>query len=331
MSGHCVSVCFAVASRPSKKCGLTGCIAAVLPWLLLSALLPIQATAQEIGTATLVEGGLRVIRGTTVLQGAEGMRVRQGDIIETPDSAFVQLEGDGGGIVALGPSTRMFLFRYTGGGRGAAPNMQNSAAEFVLLSGWLKGESGEAPRTDRYSTPALAGTTKDGALVLHAGQGSTEIFVEWGSALVAPVTANGNLGPGTSVRAGQFLTRRAGKGIETSSRPDSSFIESVPRPFKDTLPSRMARFKGKATQPKRDHEVTYAEIQSWLTIGQAWRKGFVQRFQPRLEDAAFRRAVEDHLQEHPEWDPVLHPEKQAPVSPAAPVHNSDSPSARYQK
>jgi hypothetical protein len=319
----------AAPPRPIPKRRFLSRIAAVLPWLLLLAALPLAADAQEIGTATLVEGGLRMIRGTLVWQGAEGMRLRQGDIIETADSAFVQLEFDGGGIVALGPSTRAFLFRYSGG-RVAGANAQN-AAEFVLLSGWLKGESGQNPRSYRYASPALAGTTKDGALVLHATPGSSEIFVESGSAQVAAVTPNGNLGSGTSAKAGEFLTRRAGKAIETSSRPESSFIESVPRPFKDTLPSRLARFKGKAVAPKRDHEVTYAEIQPWLTIAQAWRRGFVQRFQPRLEDAAFRRAVEDHLQEHPEWDPVLHPEKQEPVSPAAPVHNSQSPSGRYSK
>ena len=317
-------------STSVSKFGPLGCINSVLPTLLSLALLTLSAAAQEIGTATLVEGSPRVIRGTTVLQGVEGMRVRQGDIIETPDPAFVQLECDGGGIVALGPSTRLFLFRFTGG-RGVPNSTNTSAAEFVLLSGWLKGESGQKPRTYRYATPALAGTTKDGALVLHAGQGSSEIFVESGSALVAAVTANGNASAPSGAKAGEFLTRRAGKGIETSSRPDASFIESVPRPFKDTLPSRLAHFKGKPAQPRRDHEVSYAEIQPWLTIGQAWRRGFVQRFQPRLQDAAFRQAIEDHLQEHPEWDPVLHPEKQTPMSPAAPVHNSESPSGRYSQ
>ena len=41
----------------------------------------------------------------------------------------------------------------------------------------------------------------------------------------------------------------------------------------------LSRFTGKPQQPKRDHEVTFAEIEPWLTINQAWRRGFVKRFE----------------------------------------------------
>ena len=80
--------------------------------LVLFLLLPLAAVAQGIGTLTLVEGPLRVIRGTTVLQGAEGVRVFPGDIIESSDAGFVQLEFAGGAIVALGASTRVLLFSH---------------------------------------------------------------------------------------------------------------------------------------------------------------------------------------------------------------------------
>ena len=64
------------------------------------------------------------------------------------------------------------------------------------------------------------------------------------------------------------------------------------------------------------HEVTYAEVQSWLTIAPAWRRGFVERFQSRLNDPAFRQAIENHLTELPEWDRALHPEKYQANPPA---------------
>ena len=43
----------------------------VLTLLFLCLVQPLAVAAQEIGTLTLVEGPLRVIRGTTVLHGAK--------------------------------------------------------------------------------------------------------------------------------------------------------------------------------------------------------------------------------------------------------------------
>ena len=91
----------------------------------------------------------------------------------------------------------------------------------------------------------------------------------------------------------------------------------MPLPFRDTFPSRLPRFASKAPAPKRDHEVTYSEIEAWLNTRPIWRKGFVRRFEPRLEDAAFRNAVEAHLRHHPEWDRPLHPEKYEPKTPVS--------------
>jgi len=48
-----------------------------------------------------------------------------------------------------------------------------------------------------------------------------------------------------------------------------------------------------------------------------WRRGFVERFQPRLKDAEFRRELDGHIRDYPEWDPVLHPEKYEQKTPAA--------------
>jgi hypothetical protein len=93
----------------------------------------------------------------------------------------------------------------------------------------------------------------------------------------------------------------------------------------------MSRFPDKPTQPKRDHEVTYSEIQPWLTIAQAWRKGFVKRFQPRLNDPAFRKAVEAHLKDHPEWEPVIHSEGYHPNTSQAAAGDPDPKNGRYSK
>jgi hypothetical protein len=261
---------------------------------------------------TLRDGAVRVIRGYAVMQGAEGMRLRQGDIIETAQPGMVQLEFSGGTIVAVGPSSRLFLFSPGG-----------ATAEFVLLSGWVKGET-PAGRTYRFVSPWLAATSRGGAILLHVTSEAAEVFVESGSASVGVASA----GAAASSKTKSFFARRAGKPVTTASRPDAAFLSGMPVPFRDTLPPRLSRFAGKkAPEPKRDHDVSYAEVERWLTLSPAWRRGFVERFRPRLEDDAFHRAIEAHLAALPDWEPILHPEKHktAPTPP----DKSDSPPGRY--
>jgi hypothetical protein len=266
--------------------------------LALFLLLPLPAVGQEIGTVTLLEGSLRVIRGTAVWWGAEGVRLHRGDIVESSGAGFVQLEMLGGAVVALGPSTRVLFLSHAA-----------KTTELVVLGGWLKGEIGANAGAYRCASPLLAATTSSGTILLHASGDAADVFVESGSAGISSVSPEGYLGHPSGAKAGQFFSRRAGQAVATTPRPNPAFVEAMPRQFRDTLPSRLVRFSGKPLEPRRDHEVTYPEIQPWLTMGQAWRKGFVERFQPRLKDAEFRKALEAHLHEYPEWDPILHPEK----------------------
>jgi hypothetical protein len=301
----------------------------VLQLLVILLLLPVPAAAQEIGTVTLVEGALRVIRGAAVLQGVEGMRLHQGDMLESSDPGFAQLEFAKGTIVALGASTRLFLFSAGAGRTGDNVKEKANAAELVMLSGWLKGETRSSAAAYRYDSPLLAATTLDGTIILHAAPGAAEAFVESGSAGVGEVTPEGILVHPATAKAGQFFSRRAGRSIITNSRADASFIQSMPRPFRDTFPPRLSRFTGKPAEPRPEHEVSYAEIQPWLTMGRSWRRGFVERFHPLLKDAAFRKALENHLGDHPEWDPMLHPEKFQPKTTPPPTDKPDSLHGRY--
>ncbi len=225
-----------------------------------------------------------------MLQCVEGMKLRPGDILESAAPGFAQLEFSGGTIAAIGPASRVYLFRAAANG-----------GDLVLSSGWLKGETSNKGGAFRYNTTLLGAGTKDGTFVLHASPGGAEIFVELARGTIAEMSSQGSTGHAVSVRSGQFLTRKSGKNVATGPRPDAAFLESMPQAFRDTLPSRLSKFQGKKPPaPRADHEVSYAEVQPWLTIGQAWRGGFVERFKPRLKDPDFRRAVEDHLTDHPE-------------------------------
>ena len=277
-------------------------------------LVPNLGAAQEIGTFTLVEGSPRIIRGTAVLRGSEGVRFQAGDIIECSAPGFVQAEFAGGAVVALGPSTRVWIR--------SASAKASARTELVLMSGWLKGENPASVGAYSYVSTLLSATTRSGSMILHAATGTAELFVEAGSASVGQAAEHGQ-----PAKAGQFFTRRATKNVAVTTRPDAAFLESMPRPFRDTLPARLSHFAGKrAVEPTRDHDVTYSEVEPWLKIGTG-RRAFEERFQPRLRDAEFRRAVEPHLAEYPEWDRVLHPEKYQQNSPA-PAETAKTPSGR---
>ncbi len=282
-------------------------IALVLSWLL-----PIPAAAQDVGSVTFLEGSLRIIRGTAVLQAAEGTRLRQGDIVESSDGGLAQAEFVGGGIVALGPSSRMYVLRHGMGGKSGS---DASGAELVLLSGWLKGQSRADAGSYRYESPMLAATTGNGTVVFHSDESECDVFVESGSAAIGEVSPNGSAGKPTAGKAGQFFSRRRGKSLANFSGPSAAFVEAMPRSFRDALPSRAAHFAGKPIEPKVQHQVAYVEIQPWLTMPPAWRKGFVDRFEPRLKDPEFRKQLEIHATEYPEWEPILHPEKHSQESP----------------
>ena len=97
-------------------------------------LLPASLLGQRMGTLSVVEGDLRIIRNTAVLHGAQGARIDWGDILETGGKGLVQVECDTGAIVALGSSSQLFFFSHSGYS-GA------TGGELVLLSGWLKAET----------------------------------------------------------------------------------------------------------------------------------------------------------------------------------------------
>lgn len=271
------------------------CLFAIAALLVLA---PMRA--QEIGTLTLLKDTpLRVIRGVALLQGVEGMRLHTGDILETgpAPTAQAQLEFTGGSIVELGPATQVLISGATA-----------ASGQMVLASGWLKGETTGGIYT--YTSPLVAVTTKGGNVLIHAAD-SADVFVERGT---ASVTGGGALtsGPGKI-----FFTRKNGKTLVPADRPSGEFIGAMPVSFRDALPPRLPAFAGKKTpSPKVDHDVTYAEVERWLTVPST-RRAFAARFRSRLQDAAFRQAIEAHQSSLPEWEPYLHPQS-ATDNPKAP-------------
>jgi hypothetical protein len=173
----------------------------------------------------------------------------------------------------------------------------------VLMAGWLKGET--TAGSYRYSSTLATATTKGGNVLVHASSDAADVFVERGTAAVTG-------GSGAAIASGPgkiFFTHKAGKALVPAERPSGDFIGAMPISFRDALPPRLAAFASKKPPAlKVDHDVSYPEIERWLTAPPAWRRGLAARFRPRLQDSSFRKSIEEHLKALPDWEPILHPE-----------------------
>jgi hypothetical protein len=71
--------------------------------------------------------------------------------------------------------------------------------------------------------------------------------------------------------------------------------------------------------PKAAPDFSYADVEPWLKAEPALRKPLVQRWRAKAREPAFRAALVSNLKAHPEWDPILFPEKYLPKHASAPA------------
>src|SRR5947207_14810595 len=90
----------------------------------------------------------------------------------------------------------------------------------------------------------------------------------------------------------------------------------MPRDFMDPLPERADRSASAHVEPFADQDSTSAAAHPWLTG--AYRASFLERFQARLDDPAFRDAIATSGKAPPEWSAVTAPPKvETPPPPPA--------------
>ena len=271
-----------------------------------------SAFAQTAGTLTLVEGSVELIRGATLYTATQGVRLGDGDILSIDPKGQAQIEFPDGAIVNLSQGARAMLSNIVSGAR--------SQSEIALLSGWAKFAQKKSGKDIqyRYLTPRVEINAGEATAVLNAGDGSTDVYVESGAVRFSEIGRKGVQRIARDAKGGEFLVRRGEQPAIVSSRPSAEFIKNMPRQFRDDLPVLLDRLKNRRSEPKREHEVTYAEVEPWLKAGSVIKRNFVKRFEVRSKDSEFRRKLVENLREHPEWDKVLFPEKYAPKDPSDP-------------
>ncbi len=251
---------------------------------------------------TIVEGEARVLRGTTWFRLAAGAHAQDGDIVLASERAAVQLEmPDARKLSIKGPASLLAISVAAGGDKNRSP------ADLVIQHGWIKAVGTSDPSL-RLELPAMLAELT-GAAVVDAGAGGVRMFVESGSAKVSTAAVRKKAGPAQDVVSGQFVTRKGSDAPVVSPRPESAFVASMPREYRDALPSLASRFP-RDIELAPQGELTLAEAEPWLAG--ANRRMFVKRFAPRLSDPTFRASVIARAAAFPEWDRIVRPERYRP-------------------
>jgi hypothetical protein len=259
------------------------------------------AAADPMVVVTLLEGPTTLVRGVLRYALAEGVRLQPGDILEVSDNGLAELEFTDGVALALGPKTRVLAL--------SVPRGKPAPGDFYAVQGTLKLAGAKQSARLRVVTPMFTLQPVEGTVVMALGGKDASVFVEAGEARLT-----GSGAPGAApvrLKSGDFYTGDEKKG-GVAARPAPAFIDALPKAFLDPLPSRIARFGDRQVQPRRLEPVKYAEVETWLKAPREIRRRMPARFQSRAADPAFRAALIENLKFHPEWDPILFPEKYEP-------------------
>ena len=161
--------------------------------------------AVDYGTYTLVEGGARLLRGAVWYKLVPGVAAEDGDIVEAPERAQVQLEtGTGSNVNLVGPATL-----YLVPGKGGPPVLG-------LRAGWLKVAARGAGV--RVRTMPLDLVVAEGTLVVRAQGPTVELFVEGGGARLVELTATGGDGAARDAKRGEYWSKAASGAFTTVPR-----------------------------------------------------------------------------------------------------------------
>jgi hypothetical protein len=269
--------------------------------------------AEAPAVVTLLEGEAALLRTTGRLALAEGVRVQAGDIVEVPDKSLVQLEFADGAKLSLGPLSRFYVAALAGGTGSAAQRAKGTpVSDFYLLQGWTKLALPKSSAPTRLTTPLFGLSVAEAVAVVQVQAREGSLFVEQGEVRLAEGFVKASAASPVGVRAGQFYVRRADQRGSVEPRAGRAFIAGMPRPYQDNLPDRLARYRERNAQPRRLGDLAYADVEAWLKGPPALRRPLMQRLRSKAQEPEFRAALVANMRFHPEWDPIVFPEKYQP-------------------
>jgi hypothetical protein len=255
------------------------------------------AAAEFSGLVSLADGEpFTLLRGDSAHTGTAGVTLVSGDILETRPGTFLVIEVRGGSLLAVGPDSEVYFL----------PRAEITT--LVVLKGWVKADVRATSKASalRILATRLGIQVQKAVVLLRADARSDAIFAEEGSGTLL-LRDDAATHIDKEIQANQFLVREHEQTVVWQPRPSADFVANMPVPFRDPLPANASVKLKKAVEPNLVREVSYTDVQPWLTMPRDWRAGFIPRFRARLEDQAFFTAMDAHLHQHPEWTVILHP------------------------
>jgi len=270
--------------------------------LLLCMLACGEAGAAPFGTITIADGKARVFRAVSVFTLAEGGVLEEGDLIELDDAALLQVELGDGSALSFSSKARALLPMPAG-----APGR---LADVLLLAGWSKLQLASAAQLPAVQTPQVRLISQNVSYVLSVSDAGSQFFVENGE--LVPAFGSPKSGQPAILKAGEFLGVKPDFSATVAPRALPEFVKAMPRPYIDKLPVRIARFKGRNVELKRERDVSFAEVDALFKVYPPGRKVYLAQFRPLLKDKGFLHDLEPAIRNYPEWDRIVHPEKYLP-------------------
>jgi hypothetical protein len=284
---------------------------------LLTALLGCFSAQAVPGLAlvTILDGEAWMLRDGSKLALAEGVKLQADDILQVPEQQgrLLRIEFADGLSLAFGPGTLAQLAPRLPGERGKA--------RAYLLRGWAKVTVSAKSGPASLVAPAFDARGIGANAVFAVLPNSSQAFSETGDLSFKPVAAGSAAVP---MKTGNWIDMAGSAKPVLAQRPSSAFIQQVPKPFLDALPSRAALFAGKEKDAKPLSELSYADAQPWLDGEPMLRRAAITRWKALARKPEFKSALIANLKAHPEWEPVLFPPP--PVAPAARL----APSSAYK-
>jgi hypothetical protein len=277
--------------------------------------------AQAPGLVTILEGDALVVRGAARLRAAEGMRLAHGDIVETASGTFAQIEFADQSVLGLGGASRVMV---------GGPAKLKAERTLYALAGWFKltnARKDAAARGWEFRSPLVEFGLLPPVVVVQVKPGEVSLFAERGEIKLAERQVGAAPGAVT-VKSTQFYRRSAGARGAAAAAPPAAFVADMPKAFRDSLPLRAEKFKDREVNPKAGPDFAYADVEPWLKSETPFRRQFIERWRVKARDNAFRAALVANLSHHPEWDPVLFPEKYLPKPPASAASGTATLTAR---
>ena len=249
------------------------------------------------GVVSIADGGpFTIIRQSAVYTGTKGVTLLAGDFIETGPAALLAIGLTGGSLLGIGPSSQVYILQRT------------DIPTLIVLRGWVKADvrGGAAVPAIRIIGTRLGIQSQHAVVLMHAADGRDAIFDEQGSATLL-LRDEAATRTDTPTQPNQFFVRNEHEAVVLQQRPSADFVAAMPIAFRDSLPEQPAAKLQIPAEAQRVRDVTYADVQSWLSMPRDWRSGFIARFRGRLKDPTFFAAMDPHLNQFPEWVPILHP------------------------